>query len=71
MSSVMFSGKPPTNIVRQPGGRSLLDGGGASESNIILFYISFCKHTFAFLKSFDIGVIYKLSENYHVDLSGR
>lgn len=29
ISSVMFSGSPPTNTVRQPGGRSLVVGGGA------------------------------------------
>ncbi len=39
MSSVMFSGKPPTNIVRQPGGRSLLDGGGASTGNIMMISV--------------------------------
>ncbi len=55
MSSVMFSGKPPTNIVRQPGGRSLLDGGGASESNVTVFYI-----LLTFPKKSDTGIIYKL-----------
>lgn len=29
--SVAFSGKPPTNTVLQPGGRSLVAGGGRSE----------------------------------------
>lgn len=28
MSSVTFSGRPPTNTVRQPGGRSRVVGGG-------------------------------------------
>lgn len=29
--SVAFSGKPPTNTVLQPGGRSLVAGGGRSK----------------------------------------
>lgn len=32
MSSVAFSGRPPTNTVLQPGGRSRVDGGGRSEA---------------------------------------
>lgn len=32
MSSVAFSGKPPTNTVLQPGGRSRVDGGGRSAT---------------------------------------
>ena len=30
ISSFIFSGRPPTNIVLHPGGRSLVVGGGAS-----------------------------------------
>lgn len=37
ISSVAFSGKPPTNTVLQPGGRSRVDGGGRSEGCHIMF----------------------------------
>ena len=36
ISSVMFSGRPPTKMVRQPGGRSRVDGGGASVGRDII-----------------------------------
>ena len=54
ISSVAFSGKPPTKTVLHPGGRSLVEGGGRSENHnqtqgvlpftyfcSILFYFSF------------------------------
>lgn len=49
ISSVAFSGRPPTNTVLHPGGRSLVEGGGRSRSQRntgVLFFIDWLFTTF-------------------------
>lgn len=55
ISSVAFSGNPPTKTVLHPGGRSLVEGGGRSENHNktqdVLPFTYFCSIFFFFLFS--------------------
>lgn len=60
MSSVAFSGRPPTNTVLQPGGRSRVDGGGRSEATSIGVITPQCNRFLNWDKSATYETIFRL-----------
>lgn len=56
ISSVAFSGKPPTNTVLQPGGRSRVDG-GRSEGHHIMFS-SMLSHVYLYYNIFSFATLH-------------